>query len=333
MNDRGFEDEFTIPGSFGRAPEVVLAEPVTPVEAAPPPPRRRVVLPLLLFLATCVTTTLVYGLAPGVNAFVAASHEAPLFQAIITGLAALLAAGLPFSGPLLTILTCHELGHFLQARRYGVYCSYPVFLPVPWPPLGTMGAVIAMDPRVPNRKALFDIGASGPLAGLVPTLIFLVIGLSWSQYGPIVPNAEGRFGDPLLFRWLAERILGAAPPGHEVFAHPMAFAGWAGLLLTTINLFPIGQLDGGHVFYALLGRRANTLARVLFLAAIFVMVLYWKLLFQYAVIIVLLALMRPTHPPTAQDYRPLGLWRTVLGWLTLAFVPLGFTPTPFIMPG
>jgi membrane-associated protease RseP (regulator of RpoE activity) len=310
-------------------PEVILAEAVDPLDYLPPPPRPRVWLPLLLFVATCLTTTMVGGLEGFLRAYSILSKieasDVAVWQSIWAGLT----SGLWFSVPLMTILICHELGHFFQARRYGVYCSYPHFIPVPLWPLGTMGAAIAMDPRVPNRKALFDIGISGPLAGLVPTIIFVIVGLHWSQPVPMVPGGTA-FGVPLLFQWLAQWIVPVVPPGYIIAPHPMAFAGWAGLLLTTLNLFPIGQLDGGHVFYSLLGRRANRIVRVLFFVIVMMMIFYWSYLYSYTLLIVLLALMRPTHPPTADDRQPLGLGRSILGWLTLAFIPLGFTPTPFI---
>lgn len=324
------QDELVLSAPASAPPAELYSGPVVQAALAPAP-RPKVLRPALLFLATCITTTLVQGFSPGLGAYVRASQLASPPEALVVGLAALLAHGLPFSVPLMLILMSHELGHFVQARRYGVYCSLPHFIPIPLPPLGTMGAVIAMDPRVPNRRALFDIGAGGPLAGLAPTLIFLYVGISWSSYGPIIPTAE-RFGDPPLFRWIAEWIHGPAPAGHEIYAHPMAFAGWAGLLLTTINLIPLGQLDGGHVLYALLGRRANRVAHLLFVVIIAAMIIYWKYLFSYTLLIIVLALMRPTHPPTARDDVPLGPLRAVLACLILAFIPIGFTPTPFIMP-
>ena len=152
----------------------------------------------------------------------------------------------------MTILLCHEMGHFLQAQRYGVYASLPFFIPVPVQPFGTMGAVIVMEPRVGHRRALFDIGITGPLAGLVPTLVFLVIGLQHSTFA--MPGKES-YGDPLLVRFLANWILGPTPAGLAIVVDPMAFAGWVGLFITSLNLIPIGQLDGGHVLYALLRRR------------------------------------------------------------------------------
>ena len=187
-----------------------------------------------------------------------------------------------------------------------------------------MGAVIAMDPRQGDRKSLFDIGISGPLAGLVPTLIFCVVGLSWSE---IVPGRDV-FGDPILFRAIAEWLKGPIPAGHVIQAHPMAFAGWVGLLITALNLIPIGQLDGGHILYGLLRKKAHLVASLMLFGAVAAVVAFQ--LWNWTLMIFLLFLIGPIHPPTVNDDVPLGFGRHVLGWLTLAFIPIGFTPTPFL---
>jgi membrane-associated protease RseP (regulator of RpoE activity) len=230
----------------------------------------------------------------------------------------------------MTILGCHEAGHFLQARRYGVYSSFPYFIPMPLSPIGTFGAVIGMDSRVADRKALFDIGISGPLAGLVPTLVFCIMGMQYAETRYIPPNALGvmEYGDPLLLRFLAGLFFPSASHGEQVILNPMLFAGWVGLLITSLNLIPIGQLDGGHILYGLLRKRAHAVATFLLLAAVVAVVAfgyYW-----WSLMLVLLAMMGPKHPPTANDNVPLGTWRTILGWLTLAFIFIGFTPTPIV---
>ena len=229
---------------------------------------------------------------------------------------------------LMTILLCHEAGHYIQARRHGVRASLPFFIPMPVQPIGTMGAVILMDPRTGDRKALFDIGITGPLAGLIPTLIFCVVGLSHSAPDfPQLSNQE--LGEPPIFTLLSRLLIGPVPEGKEILVGPVAMAGWVGLLITSLNLFPIGQLDGGHILYGLLRRRARPVATAILLAAIAAVVyfgMYWWL-----VMLFLLVLMGPAHPPTTDDRVPLGPFRTVLGWLTLAFLPLGFTPNPFPM--
>ena len=290
-------------------PEVVVAELV----AGPPNEAVSIALPVALPVARVVRRRL----------------WLPVGLFVATCLSTLFAGGLMYAVPLMTILICHEAGHFLQARRYGLYTSYPFFIPMPLGFIGTFGAVIAMDPRIANRRALFDIGISGPLAGLVPTLVFCVLGLHWSETAP----GDGLFGAPILFEQIAIWVKGPIPEGHMVYMHPIAFAGWVGLLITSINLLPIGQLDGGHVLYGLLKTGANRVASLLLLAAAGGM-LYQSMQIgrpsPWFLMLLLLTMMGPTHPPTANDHVPLGAGRTVLGWATLAFFPLGFTPTPFI---
>lgn len=269
-----------------------------------PPPR--ILRPVLLFVATCLSTVFVGWMMFG------------------------LGGGLLYSACLLTILLFHEFGHFLQARRYGVYATYPHFIPLPLPPIGTLGAFIAMGARQGDRKALFDIGITGPLAGLVPTLIFCAIGIHMSRQGPMIAG-EGVwvFGEPLIFQYLVTAIRGPLPEGWTLFVSPICHAGWVGLLLTALNLIPISQLDGGHILYGLLREKAHTVATVLLAAAVVAVVAfqyYW-----WTLMLVLLVVIGPKHPPTTDDSVPLGPFRTMLGWLTLSFVILGFTPRPIWM--
>jgi len=237
------------------------------------------------------------------------------------------ASGLLFALGVMTILTCHELGHFIQTRRYRIRSSLPYFIPMPIPGaiFGTMGAIIKMDGRIPNRRVLFDIGISGPLAGLVPTLIFCVIGVQQAQVAPIVGDSL-QFGDPLLFQWLSHYVFGPIPDEMTLCINPIGLAGWFGLFLTSLNLFPLGQLDGGHVFYAILGKRAPTLS-VIFYTLIVACVIFAQA-FIWLVMLVLIYLMNPRHPPTQNDEPPIGLFRTVLGIATLAFIIIGFTVNP-----
>jgi membrane-associated protease RseP (regulator of RpoE activity) len=274
-----------------------LLEPVEPAPLARPA-RPQVMLPLVLFVATCVSTYMVGGFA--------------------------------FSAAVMTILLAHEFGHYLQAVRYGVPASLPFFIPMPISPIGTMGAVIGMQPGRGDLRSLFDIGITGPIAGLIPSVIFSVIGLQLSEIAPVIPNYGGmQLGEPLFFQFLAHQILGPVPPGYELYLHPIAYAGWVGIFLTALNLFPIGQLDGGHVLYALLLKRAHVIARAVLLAVMFGVFFfgYWG----WSLMIFLLILMGPEHPPTANDHVPLGPVRTALGWASLLFVPLGFTPVPFAL--
>ncbi len=234
----------------GAEPEIIQAEVVQEVEPGTPwawqefrPPRPRPRhgrrLPAMLFVSTCLSTLWI-GTQIGDKP---RDWMAAWF------------AGLRYAVPLMTILVCHEMGHFLQARRYGVYASLPYFIPIPFRPFGTLGAVIFMEPRIGGRKALFDIGITGPLAGLVPTLIFCVLGLHLTQAQSAIPRhgTDLAVGCPLLFRALCTWRFGPLPADFPInvgMLHPMAFAGWVGLFITSLNLIPIGQLDGGHVLYA-----------------------------------------------------------------------------------
>ena len=288
-------------------------------------------LPLLLYLATWLTTTFcriefgnetLYSLLLSLCLSVAGAESAPQHWLIF---GQHLWNALLFSTALMFILTCHELGHYIQSRRYRIRSSLPYFLPLPFGPFGTFGAVIAMDDEVPHSRALFDIGISGPLAGLVPTLIFLYYGIQWSHLGPRQP-CEFEFGDPLLFQWITAWTFGPIPPDMVLYKHPVAFAAWVGLLLTALNLMPFSQLDGGHVFYALLGRQSIPIVYFLFVAAIIAVA--WFGFWQWSLVLILLALMGISHPPTANDAVPLSSFRRCLGWATLMFVFIGFTPAP-----
>ena len=271
--------------------------------------RRRVFLPILMYVLTWISATWVGSLYAGGSFF----------------------SGLWFSVPLLTILTCHEMGHFLQARRWGVDSSFPWFIPVPFPPFGTMGAVICLDRRIPNIRALFDIGITGPLAGLLPTLVFLVIGVACSSVEPVTPSPGMLvFGEPLLFRWISALFFDRGDPSLDLVLHPIGMAAWTGLFITSLNLMPLGQLDGGHVFYALLKRRARPAVRVLFVLIVGAVVLTGA--WEWTLMLMLVTLLGIHHPPTADDTMPLGRGRTILGWLTLAFLFIGFTPNPISEP-
>lgn len=238
-------------------------------------------------------------------------------------------SGLWFSVPLMTILSCHELGHYLQMRRYRVYSTLPYFIPIPLPPFGTLGAVIQMDSRVPNIKALFDIGISGPLAGLVPTVIFLFIGLPLSTTQVYCSPNELVFGEPLLIQWLSALFFDRST-GEILHLHPIAMAAWTGIFLTSLNLFPLGQLDGGHIFYALLRHRAAPIATIIFMVIALLVIIFGQ--WNWCLMIILVLLMGISHPPTCNDSLPLGKPRMILGCLTLAFVLIGFTPFPVRSP-
>jgi membrane-associated protease RseP (regulator of RpoE activity) len=167
--------------------------------------------------------------------------------------------GLLLMTALMSILLAHEMGHYVACRHYRVDATLPFFLPVPVISLvGTLGAFIRIRSRFPNRRALFDIGIAGPLAGFAVCLPVLVLGLREARVLPTPSDSPLlEFADPLLMQWTISWIKGAIPEGHTVFIGPLGLAAWFGLLVTALNLIPVGQLDGGHVTYALFGRRAD----------------------------------------------------------------------------
>jgi membrane-associated protease RseP (regulator of RpoE activity) len=241
---------------------------------------------------------------------------------------ATLARGLPFSVTLIAILLVHEAGHYVMCRRHGVSASLPYFLPAPPPyfPLGTFGAFIRIRSRFPDRRALFDIGAGGPWAGFVVAIVSTAIGLGLStvQAGP-PDGGMLELGDSLLTAWLTRAVLDADPA--RVVLHPVAFAGWFGLFVTSINLLPVGQLDGGHVLYAA-GGRSNLLVPTFLIAFLLWLGLHgWPGWLVWAAIMA--AMMLLGHPATSADWRPLDGRRRAGVVLSLALFVLTFVAEPF----
>ncbi len=241
-------------------------------------------------------------------------------------------SGAVYSGSLMAILAAHEAGHWLQARRHRVPATVPFFVPFPINPFGTMGAVIFQDGRQADRAALFDIAISGPLAGLVLAIPITWLGVREATLIPAEKMAAGlAYGNPLLLDWMIEWVHGPQAAGTDIVLTPLLFAGWVGIFITALNLIPIGQLDGGHILYALILHRARTIALLLMAAGIGMMIYTQSP--SYLLMMVLIYLTGARHPPTANDSVPLGPVRIVLGWLTLAFIVVGFTPTPIVELG
>jgi len=234
----------------------------------------------------------------------------------------LVAENLPFAFGMLTILTGHEAGHFFAARRLGAEVSFPYFIPGPTL-FGTFGAVIRANSPFFNRRELLEIAAAGPIAGLVVAVPALIYGLSTSQ---LVPETTGGLvlGDSLLTKWLSEIIWGRLPEGYTLLISPLGFAGWAGLLVTMLNLLPIGSLDGGHIAYALFGKNQKIVARLFWI--LLVPLGFW--FYGWWVWAAIGLLFRLEHGPTLEDDCPLGLWHKATGWLCLAIFILIFIPIP-----
>ncbi|HMK74654.1 MAG TPA: site-2 protease family protein [Thermodesulfobacteriota bacterium] len=247
---------------------------------------------------------------------------------ILTVASTCFVGGPVYSFAVILILFGHEMGHYLMSRRYGIRATLPFFLPFPLPPFGTLGAVIRMESTVSSRKALFDTGVAGPLTSLILSIPAIVIGLKLSTVVPTSHIKEGalRLADPLLFSSIQRLVLGQISENYEIVLHPIGFAGWVGLFVTSLNLLPIGQLDGGHIAYGLFGRRS----RVIFLVAIavmaFITVFYnpgWFLL------LILIILFGFRHPPPMDDQTPLGWKRKLLGGFVFLAFFVSFTPAPF----
>jgi len=315
--------------------------------------RRRTKLSIGLFLATCVSTFLT-GLHPGAIGgilkgvldaevyplwvltgdwgAVVLAKELLRFRGVPPGLPILdiLRDGLTYCGCLMGILLAHEMGHYLQAVRHRVPATLPFFIPFPITPFGTMGAVILQDAGRADRRKLFDIAVSGPLAGLVVAIPVLWYGVSTSRLATFSPEFGGlHYGDPLLIRWIVEAIHGPYGPNQDVLINAPLFAGWVGIFITALNLLPVGQLDGGHILYALVGRKAHFVAYAVLGAGVAWMAYSQRM--HFILILLLLLVFGPKHPPTADDSVPLGAGRILLGWITLAFIVIGFTPTPIMI--
>ena len=262
-----------------------------------------------------------------------------------------LVEGLPFAAALLGILTVHEFGHYFAARRWGVKASLPFFLPLPYLSfLGTLGAVIRIRSPIPHKPALLDIGASGPIAGFVVAVIACVVGLPMSQivegdyFGQLPRQLEPdtiQLGAPVLFGLLSDWLLPVVSDRQLILLSPIAFAGWVGLFITAFNLFPVGQLDGGHITYALTGARHRLIGRLTFacLLGLGSYGLYslmaelpagWPVGWPgWLALAVLLTLFGRDHPPPHHPGIPLDPRRRAVGFLCLVIFLLCFTPVPF----
>jgi membrane-associated protease RseP (regulator of RpoE activity) len=274
-----------------------------------------------LFVATLLTTLLAGATFAQVN--VLGALRLLLNGGQVQPLLSALAAGAPFAATLLLILGVHEMGHYVAARLHGVQVTLPYFIPAPLG-LGTLGAFIAMKSPVENRKALFDVGLAGPLAGFVVAVPLMVVGLLLSNVVPAAGEG-GRLGLSVLVRWLVD-LIHQRGPGEAVALHPIAIAAWFGLLVTAFNLLPMGQLDGGHVAYAILGRAARPLAFITFFGMLVMGYFFWSGWYTWAFFALITGL---GHPQPANDITPLDGGRRLLGLLTFGLFFLLITVKPF----
>lgn len=275
-----------------------------------PPPRPRIRFNVILFLITLLTTVLAGALQEGVNPF---ADPRGLYR------------GIPFSFSLMGILLAHEFGHYWAARKHGLSVTLPYFIPAP-PIIGTFGAFIKMRSPVRDRRTLMDVGAAGPLVGIVAAVPLLIAGLRLSEVRPVQGEAGIHLGSSLLLWFLSRIVVGPLPEGYDIVIHPVGFAGWIGLLVTALNLLPAGQLDGGHVGYALFGERQNLISKIVFAALVLLGILGWQGWLVWAVLLWFLGL---RHPAPSEWWVPLDRKRKIIGWATAAVFVLTFIPVPF----
>lgn len=279
---------------------------------------------LFLFLATCLSTF--WAGSAGLAA--AAIFHPKLVLRIVQ---ANWQEGLTYMCAVMAILVAHEAGHYFLTRRNRIPASFPLFLPMPISPLGTMGAVIAMRGNKADRRQLFDIGIAGPIAGLVIAIPVIIMGIRVAEPSMPVANPDDvvTFHDPLLMQamigWLRPEI-----PGGDIVMNPWIMAGWVGLVVTGLNMLPISQLDGGHVSYTIFGKKAHLFARAFVLVAVFV-IIYMEL-YAWILFVLLVNVMGVDHPPTRDDKVPLGAGRILLGTVSLV-LPIFCIPIRAITVG
>ena len=272
--------------------------------------RRSPLVNLVLFLLTFVSTLVVGAIHAGVDPV---KEPQDMLQ------------GLPFSLALLLILLVHEFSHYITSRRHGIEASLPYFIPAPTL-FGTLGAFIKMRSSITTKNALMDIGASGPIAGFLVSIVAVVVGLHYSEIHAL-PRQTGEMmvlGDSLLFIALTKIVIGTIPDTYGVYLHPVAFAGWIGFFVTSLNLIPAGQLDGGHIAYAILGEKHRWLSKIM----IGLLVLLGYFFQGWLVWAVLLFFLGTKHPPILFPEIPLDPRRKAIGLIALVIFILTFMPVP-----
>jgi membrane-associated protease RseP (regulator of RpoE activity) len=296
---RNKQDEQTRPEEWEREPF-----------AYPPPPKARVGINAILFFFTLLTTIFAGALQEGVNPF---ENPGQIYR------------GIPFSFSLMGILLAHEFGHYLAAKRHGLNVTLPYFIPAP-PIIGTFGAFIKLRSPVRDRRMLMDVGATGPLVGVVVAIPLLVAGLYLSEVRLIKGEAGMNLGSSLLLSLLTRIVVGPLQEGYDIVIHPVGFAGWIGLLVTALNLLPVGQLDGGHVAYALFGKWQNRISKFVYGGLLLLGIFGWQGWLVWAVLLWFLGI---RHPMPTDWWVPLDRRRKIIGWVTVVVFLLTFIPVPF----
>jgi membrane-associated protease RseP (regulator of RpoE activity) len=301
---------------------------VTPATHSYTPVKNRLWLHSLLLVLTIFTTTLV-----GAHMQYNFNHNLPFFDyeraldifTVVARSPKLFLAGLPFSLTLLTILMAHELGHYLACVYYEVDATLPYFLPAPMPFTGTLGAFIRIRSPIYSKRVLFDVGIAGPLAGFVFLIPALAVGLAFSKVIPGI-NHQGAIQQSVpILQWLLERVIFPGVPAADIYVHPVARAAWVGMFATALNLQPVGQLDGGHIVYALLGR-AHKWITWTFLGVLLLMGFVSPNWWLWAALVFLFA---RKHPPVF-DHSNIGNSRVRLGFLALVVFILCFSIIPVV---
>lgn len=292
----------------------IEVKPSEPEEQSAPKAKNRLRLQALLFIATVFTTLLSDAMQQGANLFTDPAS---------------IAKGASFSFALLAILLTHELGHYFTSRMHGVEATLPYFIPAPPPFIaGTFGAFIKMHSPT-NKRSLFDIGVAGPLSGFVVSTIAIIVGLKYSRWIPVADQIGAlKLGTSLGFEALSNLVLGKTPEGQDILLHPVAFAGWLGYFVTSLNLIPIGQLDGGHISYSIFGERHEKISMAMVIILVVLGLFGWPGWYLWAFLTGFVLGFK--HPPITDPYVNLNFGRRILGGIALIVFVLTFVPVPFM---
>jgi membrane-associated protease RseP (regulator of RpoE activity) len=303
-----------------------------------PPPHGRLWVQLLLVALTLLTTTIVgaenyafFTIDYAQVAELAKRDDGSLRDLVMQRLSYV--GGLWYSLTILGILGCHEMGHYIACLRYNILATRPYFLPLPPSGItltGTLGAFIRVKSRFPDKRALFDVGVAGPIAGFVVAVPLLFAGIAMSRVELVPPDMPFSLtlGEPMLFKLAQWSIWGTIADGYTLNMHPMAFGAWFGLIATALNLFPVSQLDGGHISYAVFGPRSVRITYAMIATAIGLTIFSWSWLVWTALMLLMMFLVGPHHPPTLNDEVPLSKGRLIVAALAVVILILCFTPAP-----